>query len=102
MFSKKDKLVLKCIIGTLAIASIALIVYYVLDSMIINADSISYFNQHFNIMLCLFLVGIIALLLPMAGKQKFGDGKGDSMMIVVGFLLMLCGIISVIYSYLNF
>lgn len=101
MLSKKDKLALKCIIGTLAIASIALIVYYVIDSMVVTPDQISYFNQHFSIMVCLILVGIIALLLPMAGKQKFGDGKGDSMMVVVGFLLMLCGIISVIYSYLN-
>ena len=35
------------------------------------------------------------------GTTKYGDGKGDSMMIVVGFLLMLCAIISVIYSFLG-
>ena len=52
-------------------------------------------------MICLFIVGVIALLLPMVGTTKYGDGKGDSMMIVVGFLLMLCAIISVIYSFLG-
>lgn len=101
MLNKKEKLIIKIIIGIMAIISIALVVYYVLDLYAITPNELNYYNQHFAFLVCLSLIGVIAILLPMISQQKFSEGKGDSMMIVVGFLLILCGIIAVVWSYIS-
>lgn len=101
MLNKKDRKRIKIIIGALIIIDLLVLGYYLLDAFVLPPDGVNFYNEHFCAMICLFIVGVIALLLPMVGTTKYGDGKGDSMMIVVGFLLMLCAIISVIYSFLG-
>lgn len=101
MLSKKERFRIKIIIGVLIVIDLLILGYYLLDAFVIPPDGVNFYNEHFCAMICLFIVGVIALLLPMVGTTKYGDGKGDSMMIVVGFLLILCGIISVIYSFLS-
>ena len=97
MISKKAKLVLKIIISILMSLSIlvgAFFLYYA-----ISDKSMPYFLEHFGMFFALLFVGIVALLLPAVTNSRFlGNGK-DSIMILVGFALIICGLIAIIYSY---
>lgn len=97
---KKKALNLKIVMGIAAGIIVGLLIYYLIELYVIG--KLSYFTTHFTIAVCLFCIGIIALLLPKINQRKFsGEGKGDSMMIVVGFLLILCSLISIMISYLG-
>ncbi len=87
---------LKLIMLICAMLIITLIVLFLIDL----ADSeINYFNQHFMLPSCLFLVGVIAMILPNVTKSKFSDNKGDKMMPVVGIMLIVCALLSLFLSY---
>ena len=97
---KKKVLILKIIMSILAAISIALIILYLIELYVL--ENVSYFTQHFTTFICLFCVGIIALFLPSINKRKYGgDNKGDSMMLVVGILLIICSFISILVSYMG-
>lgn len=65
-----------------------------------DSQNKSYFSLHFAIPVILLFVGIIAILLSCLSKKNYsGENKGDTMMIGVGALLILCSIISLIMSY---
>ena len=56
-----------------------------------------------SIIICLTLVGFIAWGLVFINSQTYrGDNKGDSLMIIVGFLSIICGIIAIIMSFVFF
>ncbi len=66
-----------------------------------NSETKSYFTMHFALPCILFMVGIIAILMAALSIQSIsGESKGDNFMIVVGILLVLCSIISLVWSYL--
>jgi hypothetical protein len=53
-------------------------------------------------MIIMILIGIIAILMPLLNGQKVvGENKGDNMMLVVGVLLIVCGLLSVLMSYVQ-
>lgn len=97
--NKKNNLVLKIISVCTVITILGVGVFYFIDG---SDNKYSYFTQHFAISIILFMVGINALILPFLNKQNYsGENKGDSMMRIVGLLLMLCAIINIIFSYLG-
>ncbi len=97
---KKKNFILKLIMGILATVSVGLIVLYLVE--LYALEQVSYFTTHFTTFICLFCIGIIALLLPTLNKKKFsGESKGDSMMLVVGILLIICSFISIMVSYMG-
>ena len=66
-----------------------------------NSETKSYFTMHFALPCILFMVGLIAVLMAILSiKSIQGENKGDNFMIVVGILLILCAIISLVWSYI--
>ena len=60
----------------------------------------SFFSLHFALPIILFFVGIIAALMSYLSKKSMtGENKGDHMMMIVGFLLMLISILTLIFSF---
>ncbi len=98
MISKKSKLIMKIIITILMVISVligAFFLYYA-----VSDAKMPYFLEHFGMFFALLAIGIVALLLPAITNSRFlGNGK-DSIMILVGFALIICGIIAIIYSYM--
>ena len=43
----------------------------------------------------LMLVGAIAFMLPLTTRTRYGEGKGDNLMIIVAILLVLAGIVTI-------
>ena len=98
MFNNKEKLIIKIVIGILLAIAIGLGVVVLIYKM--NEWDEPYFIKHFIFAIILLMISGIAFLLPMLNQSKFsGDGKGDSLMLVVGILLFLTAILSVILSY---
>ena len=94
---KQTAFTIRFIIGLMALVTLGLGIYYFMDT---SDASISYFTEHFLSAVALFCIGVIALLLPVLNGTKLsGTNQGDSLMIVVGILLMLCAILSIIMSY---
>lgn len=98
--NSKENFYIKVILSVV----IALIVifggYYVVELFIIEVKS--YFTQHFLGSIILFLVGIAALLMPMVSQKRLaGENKGDSLMIIVAFLLFICSLFSIVMSYMG-
>ena len=89
---------IKIFVGALAILSVILVAYYVIDIYFV-ANQPNYFEKHFLIAISLMLIGIIAFLLPTVYEKKYANNKGDSLMVIVSFLLFICAIISIVYSY---
>ena len=76
---------------------ITLIILWLFD---LADKELNYFNQHFLIPSCLFLVGVIAIILPnVINKSKFSDNRGDKMMPIVGIMLIVCALLSIFLSY---
>ena len=97
---KKKEFKLKVILGILSVIVLVLAIYYGIFYFIIEESN--YFLDHFASMIILILIGFIAILMPMLNGQKvIGDNKGDNLMLVVGVLLILCGLISTIMSFIQ-
>ena len=98
LISKKTKLIIKIIIEVLMLISVVVGGLFLYNAA--TSDSQPYFLDHFGMFVSLTCVGIIALLLPYVTNSRWtGNGK-DSIMILVGFALIICGIIAIIYSYM--
>ena len=86
----------------LVIAFIFVVTCTIIYFMEMGSESRSFFSLHFALPTILLLVGIIAIMLSMMSKMSItGESKGDNMMIGVGFLLILCSIITLILSFLS-
>ncbi len=98
MFNKKEKLIIKIAIGVLLAIAIGLGIVVLLYK--INGWEENYFIKHFIFAIILIMISGIAFLLPMLNQSRFsGDGKGDSLMLLVGILLFLTAILGIILSY---
>ena len=98
--NKKREFKIKVVLGVLAGIVLALAVYYGVFYFILEESN--YFLDHFASMIIMILIGIIAILMPLLNNQNLvGENKGDNMMLVVGMLLIICGLLSVIISYLK-
>ena len=98
--NKKKEFKLKIILGIIASIVLVLAVYYGVFYFILEQSN--YFLDHFASMIIMILIGIIAILMPLINNQKIiGENKGDNMMLVVGTLLIICGILSVLISYIK-
>ena len=95
---EKPNLGLKIFVGCIAIISVILVSYYVIDIYFVQHQP-NYFQKHFLIAIALMLIGIIAFCLPIIYQRKYANNKGDSLMVIVSFLLFICAIISIVYSY---
>ncbi len=90
-------IVFKTIITISFLIIVTLTVLYFMD--IQNAGYL-YFKEHFAISIILFLVGIIAFMLPRLNKKSYqGENKGDGLMLMVSILLILLAIGTCIFSY---
>lgn len=98
--NKKREFKIKVVLGVLAGIVLALAVYYGVFYFILEESN--YFLDHFASMIIMILIGIIAILMPLLNNQNLvGENKGDNMMLVVGMLLIICGLLSVMISYLK-
>ncbi|MCR5349482.1 MAG: hypothetical protein K6E20_00665 [Acholeplasmatales bacterium] len=99
LISKKTKLIIQIIIGVLMAISVFVGIMFLYFA--ISDKNQPYFLDHFGLFVSLTCIGVIALLLPYVANSRFmGNGK-DSIMVLGGFTLIICGIIAIIYSYLN-
>ena len=97
--AKKDLRGLKYFMMGVALVSFALVLYYFIDVFMVGHQE-NFFQKHFLLAIVLCLIGVEAICLPAVNGVKYsGESKGDSMMYGVGFLLFLCGLISIIYSF---
>lgn len=98
--NKKKEFKLKIVLGVLASIVLVLALYYGLYYFVL--EETNYFLEHFASMIIMILIGIIAILMPLLNNQKLvGENKGDNMMLVVGTLLIICGLLSVLISYIR-
>ena len=98
MLGKKEKLIIRTIIAVLLVIAIT---FSVITFIYLQKPEVPYWINHFGFALILFPISGIALLLPMLNQSKFvGDGKGDSLMIIVAILLFLSAILSIVLSYI--
>ncbi len=89
--------ILKLIMLICVFLIVTLIVLWLVD---LSDNEINFFNHHFLLPTCLFLVGVIALCLPNSiNKSKFSDNKGDKMMPVIGIMLIVCALLSIFLSF---
>lgn len=99
MISKKTKLIFKIIISILMAISM-IVGGFFLYFVSFKNDNVPYFFEHFALFVSLLCIGIVALLLPAVTNSRFmGNGK-DNIMILVGFALIICGLVAIIYSYM--
>lgn len=97
---KKSILIRKIIMGVCAAITAVVGAFYIYEMFFLT--EVSYFTKHFAMFISLFAIGIIALLLPSVNQKKYSsDSKGDNTMIIVGFLLFICSIVSIIISYVS-
>lgn len=96
MQRRKEIFILKLIMLICAVIVITLVVLFLFD---LEDGNINYFNQHFLLSICLFSIGIIAMILPNVTKTKFSDQKGDKMMPLIGIMLIVCALLSIFLSY---
>ncbi|MDE7100960.1 MAG: hypothetical protein K2O05_03805 [Anaeroplasmataceae bacterium] len=84
------------------IAFIIVLAFSILYFIDFEDGGMNYFKKHFVISIILFLVGIIAILLPKLNQKTLqGENKGDRMMLGVGLLLFVCSILSCLFSYFS-
>jgi len=99
--TKQQFLGLKIFMAVIALISVALVLYYAIDVYFLSKP-VNFFQKHFLIAIVLILIGVEAICLPAVNGVKYsGESKGDSLMYGVGFLLFLCGLISIIYSFFS-
>ena len=98
MLGKKEKLVIKIIIAVLLAIAVT---FSVIVFIYIQRTDVPYWINHFGFALILIPISGIAMLLPMLNQSKYvGDGKGDSLMVIVSILLFLSALLSIGLSYL--
>lgn len=92
-------LVFKVIVVISFLTIVTSTVIYFVES---SKGEMSFFSKHFAVGLDLFLIGIMAILMPkLAAKSLQGENKGDKMMGVVGLLLFLFAILTVVFSFVK-
>jgi uncharacterized membrane protein HdeD (DUF308 family) len=97
--TKKYMLKVKIILGVLAAIVLAGGIYYAICYL---NETTNYFIEHFLSAIMLIAIGIMALLMPQLNQRTIrGENKGDNMMLLVGFGLIILAIMSIIISYLN-
>ncbi len=97
MLNNKEKLIVKAIIAVLLAIAIG---FSIVVFIYVNKTEVPYWINHFGFAIILVNVAGIAFLLPMLNQSKYvGDGKGDSLMVIVGILLFLSAILSIVFSY---
>ena len=101
MLNNKERKVAKLTMGILALITIILLVEMFVEVYVLKLDPASYFVQHFTAGICMILVGFIAFILQVVGKTKYSGDKSDDLMKLVSVLLILCGFIAIIWSYIN-
>ncbi len=100
MLTNEQKKVIKIIIMVCTFIALAVGVEYIIEYFMEGSGhQISFFANHFTLGIILILIGIIAFLLPFTTRNRFGDGRGDNMMLIVGVLLVLSGIIAIPLSF---
>ncbi len=98
MMGKKEKLIIRIIIGVLLAIAIT---FSVITFIYMQQKEVPYWINHFGFALILFPISGIAMLLPMLNHTKYvGDSHGDSLMVIVSILLFLSGILSIVLSYI--
>jgi len=99
MIDKKTKLIIRSIIAVLLVGAITFSVLFFIN--LVREEKI-YWITHFGACIILIFVSGIAFLLPVLNQTKYvGDGKGDSLMLIVGILLFLTALLSIGISYMN-
>lgn len=88
--------ILKLIMLISIVTILTLLVLWLID---LGDSNLNYFNRHFLLPTCLFLVGVIAIILPNVTKSKFSDNRGDKMMPIVGIMLIVCAFLSLFLSF---
>ena len=98
MLGNKEKLIIKIIIAILLAITIT---FSVIVFIYIQKPEVPYWINHFGFALVLIPISAIAMLLPMLNQSRYvGDGKGDSLMVIVSILLFLSALLSIGLSYL--
>ena len=100
MLDPKTKSIFRIVILILFLSTLA--IGGTMLGFVFSGAEMPYFFQHFGLAICLFLIGIIAFMLPMLNQTKYTGDSKDSMMLVVAVLLILSAILSIIISYINF
>ncbi len=104
MLTDKQRKIVKILMIIIMVITIALIVELLVEifafKMRDSSYQLSFFANHFTIGICLFLIAVIAFLLPIITKRKYSDESKDGLMIIVSGLLVLAGIVAIIYSFI--
>lgn len=94
---KKIGLKYKILLSIFMVILVSMGVLFIVDTYVIGTPS--FFTKTFLIPICLASIGVIALLLSMSSQKSLsGDNKGDSMMIIVGFALIIIAIFTLMMS----
>lgn len=98
--NNKNIVTITKIISVIAFVVICLIAgLYLFESF--SGKEPSYFSVHFAIPIIMFILGVLAILLPKVNGTKYlSNAQGDKMMPVVGVLLILCSLATLLMSYL--
>ena len=100
MLTDKQKKIFKLIILLAAAIALTCGAEYMIEFFMHSDKSeFSFFASHLSLGLALMFMGVVAFLLPFTTRTRFGDGKGDNMMLIVGILLALSGIITIGLSF---
>ena len=96
MLTNEQKRIFKIIIFVLILIILALGAEYLIEYFTHEFENqLSFFARHFTFGLMLILVGGIAFMLPLTTRTRYGEGKGDNLMIIVSILLVLAGIVTI-------
>lgn len=99
--NKKRIQTVKIVIFVLVVLVLALGTEYLIEYFSHeHFDEMSFFAQHFTLGIALILIGVIAFILPFLTRTRYGDNKGDNMMLIVSILLVLCGIVAIALSFI--
>ena len=95
----------RLVVVLLAVLSVIVVADYMIES-IAQANSsytVSFFAKHFALGLSMFLVGGIALVLPVIQSlnNKYQEAKGDQLLVMIGFILFLAGLLAIGGSFLG-
>ena len=101
MLTNEQKKIIKIIIMVCTAIALLVGVEYIIEYFLSDSThQISFFASHFTLGIILIFIGIVAFLLPFTTRTRFGEGRGDNMMLIVGVLLILSGIIAIPLSFL--
>jgi zinc transporter ZupT len=99
IINKKLELLIRIIVILSIVLLLGLTVYYAIFYFI--KEESNYFLDHFASMCMMVLIGINAIFTTILNKNKIsGDNKNDKLMIVVGILLIICGLLSLLISFI--